>query len=195
MDLAGFVLAAAGPCLGSQCATLKDLETQIHATVQDWPTLHQISAKITDTYLCKSIDRLEAAGVKQVEGESVAGHAATTMQLLMQLRELTLGIKLGHRGRFIRCLKYIYPIFYAGGRYNYAAEVGDLLHNITHDWPKESVPMLVGGLLMNTSGRPDGFKDVDIGENTTMERHQREGPWYQHDSARPESNNSGTGAG
>lgn len=165
VDLAALVIAAAGASLpsGSECTTLDDLERRLNTTVSDWTSLRQLSEKITDVYLTSSLDRLEAVGVKKVASESVVGHATLTMQLLMQLRELTMGIKMGHRGRIVRCLKYLYPIFYAGGSYNYAAEVGDLLHNIEHDWPKESVPVLVGGLVMNTSGRPDGFKDVDLG--------------------------------
>jgi hypothetical protein len=53
-------------------------------------------------------------------------------------------------------------MYYAGKSYNYAHECMELLHNIHHDWPSDSAKVLTAGMLVNTTGREDGFVEVDM---------------------------------
>jgi hypothetical protein len=59
-------------------------------------------------------------------------------------------------------IKYWAPMFYAGEGYNYANECMELLHNLIHDWPKDTATILRNGMLVNTTGDPRKFKETDI---------------------------------
>jgi hypothetical protein len=84
------------------------------------------------------------------------------MHDLMTLREMRHAIKHGHPERMERMLKYWAPMYYAGGGYNYANELMELLHNLNHDWPADISPILRGGMLINNAGRATSFKETDI---------------------------------
>ena len=43
-------------------------------------------------------------------------------------------------------------MFYGGGSYNYSNELMELLHNVEHDWPPESVNVIFDGMLVNMTG-------------------------------------------
>lgn len=53
-------------------------------------------------------------------------------------------------------------MFYAGGGYNYSNELMELLHNLIHDWPKDTALVALGGMLVNTTGKPNRFCEADI---------------------------------
>ncbi|KAG8938531.1 hypothetical protein FRC04_008352 [Tulasnella sp. 424] len=172
--LSSLVLAATSAALNLKSKTVADLMTHLAVTIKTPAQLKELSKRIADMFVSSSISRLEARKIKKLDGETVSGHATLLLQSLMIIRELTHAIKHGHLTRIVRCLKYMYPMFHAGGSYNYAAEVGEFLHNVVHDWPKESVQTLVGGLLVNTTGRSDGFKETDLnGEHYNRRLKQR----------------------
>ncbi|KAK6993225.1 hypothetical protein R3P38DRAFT_3326484 [Favolaschia claudopus] len=80
----------------------------------------------------------------------------------MTMREMCHAVKHGHSERVQRMLKFWTPIFYAGGSYNYANELMELLHNLIHDWPPETAEVLRAGMFMNTQGKRTTFKDTDF---------------------------------
>jgi hypothetical protein len=51
---------------------------------------------------------------------------------------------------------------FAGGGYNYAKKLMELLHNLNHDWPVDISPLIRSGMLMNNPGRATSFKETDI---------------------------------
>ncbi|KAJ8080878.1 hypothetical protein PM082_017713 [Marasmius tenuissimus] len=53
-------------------------------------------------------------------------------------------------------------MFYAGGGYNYAQETMELLHNLEHDWPSDSVQILLSRMLCNGHGRSNSFLEGDL---------------------------------
>ncbi|KAH7903018.1 hypothetical protein BJ138DRAFT_1021237, partial [Hygrophoropsis aurantiaca] len=118
--------------------------------------------QIVDTYLIPSPDRLEAKGIKTLGGITVCRNAVLTMHDLMTLREMRHAIKYGHPTRIVRMLKYWTPMFYAGLSYNYANECMELLHNLHHDWPSDTAKVLLSGMLVNTTGKRDGFVETDL---------------------------------
>ncbi|KZT65123.1 hypothetical protein DAEQUDRAFT_807422 [Daedalea quercina L-15889] len=117
---------------------------------------------IVDTYVMSSPDRLEADGIKTLQGNTLSGHAVLAMFNLMTLREMRHAIKHGHPSRILRVLKFWTPMFYAGRSYNYANECMELLHNVIHDWPKDTAKVLLAGMLVNTTGEQDGFLEADL---------------------------------
>ncbi|KAK7013388.1 hypothetical protein R3P38DRAFT_2546058 [Favolaschia claudopus] len=123
-----------------------------------------LCSRISSNFLMPSIDRLEAEGVKTVTGSTRSGHAVLLMHDLMTLREMRHAIKHGHPERMERMLKYWAPMYYAGGGYNYANELMELLHNLNHDWPADISPILRSGILMlmNNAGKASSFKETDI---------------------------------
>lgn len=126
------------------------------------PEFMGLCRRIVDMYLLPSTDALEEDGIKTVKGNTVSGHAVLMMFDLMTLREMRDAIKHGHPTRVLRILKFWTPMFYAGGGYNYSHECMELLHNYHHDWPQDTADVLFAGMLVNTTGQPDGFLEGDL---------------------------------
>jgi hypothetical protein len=108
------------------------------------------------------LDRLDAEGIKKMPGCTESGNAVLLMHDLMTVREIRIAIKHGHPERMQRMLKYWTPMFYAGGSYHYANESMELLHNLEHDWHKETALVLGAGMLVNNKGTSAKFKETDI---------------------------------
>lgn len=112
------------------------------------------------------------------------------MHDLMTVRNMRHAVKHGHPSRIVRGLKYWLPMFYAGGSANYANEMMELLHNIHHDWPKDTARVQVAAMLVNNSGEEDSFTEADMdvehlnlrvkdrtdGPNASPQRLERETP-------------------
>lgn len=122
----------------------------------------ELCETIVDNYLLPGIGGLEADGVKSVPGNTVSGHAVLLLHDLMTLHEMRDAIKKGHPQRILRVLKFWAPMYYAGGGYNYSHESMETLHNFIHDWPSDTAEVLLATMLVNTTGRPDNFKEGDL---------------------------------
>ena len=121
-----------------------------------------LATAIVDSYLLPAPSRLEALGTKTLKGNSQSGNAVLLMHDLMTLREMQHAIKHGHPQQILRMIKFWLPMFYAAGSHNYANECMELLHNFTHDWPMDYAHVAFNGMLVNPSGKPDGWKPTDI---------------------------------
>jgi len=53
-------------------------------------------------------------------------------------------------------------MFYAAGSHNYVNECMEILHNFIHDWPSDYVHVAFNGMIVNPSGKPDGWKPTNI---------------------------------
>ncbi|KAK7025885.1 hypothetical protein R3P38DRAFT_3316432 [Favolaschia claudopus] len=126
-----------------------------------------VCREAVNRFLVPSIALLEAEDIKLISGTE-SGNAVLHMHNLMTMREmrhaavLRGSVKHGHSERVQRMLKFWTPIFYAGGSYNYANKLMELLHNLTHDWPPETAEVLRAGMFMNTQGKRTTFKDTDF---------------------------------
>ena len=154
--LRALIISAAVSVLALQGA--KELSSRI-LTADEFRAM---SERIVDVYIASSPDRLEAVGIKSHKGNTICSHSVVTMFELMSLREMRDAIKHGHPTRILRMLKFWAPIFYAGRSYNYANECMELLHNLLHDWPEDAAKVLLAGMLVNTTGKPDGFLETDL---------------------------------
>lgn len=124
--------------------------------------LEEHAINIVDSFLIPSVSRLEAMGIKTDTGNTDSGNAVLLMHDLMTLREMQHAVKRGHPDRILRMVKYWMPMFYAAGSYNYSNECMELLHNYTHDWPKNYAQVAFNGMLVNPRGKQDGFKPADL---------------------------------
>lgn len=134
----------------------------VHSQTSSITTLIHIATKIVDTFLLPSIDCLEADGVKRLHSNTVLGYAVLLMHNLMTLHEMRHSIKHSHPTWLLHMLEYWTSMFYAGESYNYAHECMELLHNVKHDWPSNAASVLSAVLLVNTTGKPDGFKKGNL---------------------------------
>ncbi|KAI0337892.1 hypothetical protein BDW22DRAFT_1339041 [Trametopsis cervina] len=123
---------------------------------------NHLCVAVAEGYILPTSGALEHTGIKSVRGETVSGHALTLMHSLMTVREMRHAIKYGHPTRMLRMLKYWVAMFYGGGSYNYSNECMELLHNVLGDWPEDTAQVMLAGMLVNTTGRPDGFKEGDL---------------------------------
>ncbi|KAH7906597.1 hypothetical protein BJ138DRAFT_1162281 [Hygrophoropsis aurantiaca] len=89
-------------------------------------------------------------------------NAILFMRDALLLREFTDAVKAGDSGRVILILK-VWALSYRGsGRSKYAHEMLFLLHNITHIWPKSLVDVVFKNWLINPTGLPNAFIEVDL---------------------------------
>ncbi|KAJ7315567.1 hypothetical protein DFH08DRAFT_942843 [Mycena albidolilacea] len=116
----------------------------------------KLCTHIATQFVMPSLDRLEAEGLKRLSGSTQNANAVLLMHDLMTVLEMRQSIKFGHPERMQRMLKFWTPMFYAGGRYNYANEGMELLHNLVHDWLSEVSNILCAGMFINTQGKPNG---------------------------------------
>ncbi|KIY60728.1 hypothetical protein CYLTODRAFT_460484 [Cylindrobasidium torrendii FP15055 ss-10] len=89
-----------------------------------------------------SSDRLEALGIKEIEGPTRSGNAVTLLHHLMTLRVMRHAISMGHPSRILTILKHWIPMFYAAKSYNYAQEMMELLCNLVIDWPDDTAQVM-----------------------------------------------------
>jgi hypothetical protein len=108
------------------------------------------------------MDRMEIEGMKNLTGNIVSEHAVLLMHDLMTVCEMWHAVKHGHPSRVQCILKDWTPMFYVGEGYNYSNECMELLHNLIHDWPADTAPILCAGMLVNNVGLPGKFKEADI---------------------------------
>ncbi|KDQ17141.1 hypothetical protein BOTBODRAFT_156492, partial [Botryobasidium botryosum FD-172 SS1] len=76
--------------------------------------------------------------------------------------EYILAIKRGDMGSALIVLKYWTIAFQGAGRTKYAAELLHLCHNMRHAWPEDLKQLIINNLLVNMSGKPDGWKELDL---------------------------------
>jgi hypothetical protein len=121
-----------------------------------------VCAQVVDVFILSPVDRLEADGIKKLCGNTISGHAVLMMHNLMTMQEMWHAMRHGHPKWMQRMIKYWASMFYARGGYNYANECMELLHNLIHNWLKDTATILYNGILVNTTGDPRKFKETDF---------------------------------
>ncbi|KAF8225199.1 hypothetical protein L208DRAFT_1119482, partial [Tricholoma matsutake] len=118
----------------------------------------QMCKKFAENFVLPSVDRLEADGIKTLHGNTVSLHAVLLMHDIMTMHEMQHAVKHGHPERLQCMLKYWTPMFYAGRGYNYSNECMELLHNLIHDWPKDTALILHCGRVTSPTRQPHHFQ-------------------------------------
>ncbi|KAH9839457.1 uncharacterized protein C8Q71DRAFT_704175 [Rhodofomes roseus] len=69
---------------------------------------------------------------------------------------------MGVSGRIVLILKALALIYRGSGRTKYAQEVLFLIHNMTHIWPEELRKIVLNNWLVNPTGKPNAWVEVDL---------------------------------
>ncbi|PPQ87507.1 hypothetical protein CVT24_010731, partial [Panaeolus cyanescens] len=132
--------------------------------VTDWDTLKKHAALILEQFANPQIvdthrlDRLK----DQSKGDMVYENAILFLRDGLISREFTDAIKAGDSGRVVLVLKLWAYSFRGNGRSKYAYEMLSLIHNITNVWPKKVTDIVLNNWLLNPSGKPNSFVEVDL---------------------------------
>ncbi|KAH9886957.1 hypothetical protein C8Q73DRAFT_608284, partial [Cubamyces lactineus] len=95
------------------------------------------------------------------KGDTVFEGAILFMRDALVLREFTDAVKVGDSGRVVNVLKLWTLSFRGSGRVKYAYEMLHLIHNLTHVWPAPLRKIILQNWLVNPTGKPDAWVEVD----------------------------------
>ncbi|THV02117.1 hypothetical protein K435DRAFT_607652, partial [Dendrothele bispora CBS 962.96] len=96
------------------------------------------------------------------KGDMVYENAILFLRDALISREFTDAVKAGDSGRILLVLKIWALSFRGNGRTKYAYEMLHLIHSVTSVWPKEIRNIVLNNWLVNTTGKPDSFLEVDL---------------------------------
>ncbi|KAH9914215.1 uncharacterized protein B0H18DRAFT_887406 [Fomitopsis serialis] len=164
----------------SSCASLEDYSKHV-----SWTQLQAHVAEIVDRYTSsRTVSRLRTARAAEIQeqshdlaqvsaeppprendrlqGDMVYENALLFMRDALVLRALTDAIKAGVSGHVVLLLKALGMIYRGSGRTKYAQEVLFLCHNLTHVWPEGLRYIVLENWLINPTGKPDSWVEVDL---------------------------------
>ncbi|KAL1721533.1 hypothetical protein EV715DRAFT_271156 [Schizophyllum commune] len=130
----------------------------------DWATLKGHAEAIVDRYADARVaerHRRERERGNEDAGDQVFESAVLFLRDALLLQEFKDAIKSGDSGRVLTVLESWVFSYRGLGRVQYANEVLILLHNYKIVWPKKIRDILLQNWLVNTTGRPNGFLEVD----------------------------------
>ncbi|KAF6743049.1 hypothetical protein DFP72DRAFT_859600 [Ephemerocybe angulata] len=141
------------------------------AAVDKWQDVEAHAEQILNLYadqrqvqlLREQREASEAAGTStQPSGDMVFENAILFMRDALLSREFTDSIKAGDSGRVVLVLKMWALSFRGNGRTKYAYEMLALIHNLNQVWPKSVANIVLKNWLLNPTGRPNAFVEVDL---------------------------------
>ncbi|KAJ7267076.1 hypothetical protein C8J57DRAFT_1181731 [Mycena rebaudengoi] len=104
-----------------------------------------------------------AAGTDGVPpGDQIFENSCLFLRDALISREFTDSIKAGDSGRIVLVLKLLALSFRGNGRTKYAYEMLHLIHNLTHVWPKPIRDIVLNNWLVNPTGKPFSWVEVDL---------------------------------
>ncbi|KAJ7919732.1 hypothetical protein B0H13DRAFT_2230835 [Mycena leptocephala] len=95
-------------------------------------------------------------------GDQIFENACLFMRDALISREFTDSIKAGDSGRIVLVVKLLALSFRGNGRSKYAYEMLHLIHNLTHVWPKPIRAIVLNNWLVNPTGNPFSWVEVDL---------------------------------
>ncbi|KAL1699001.1 hypothetical protein EV121DRAFT_217137 [Schizophyllum commune] len=130
----------------------------------DWATLKGHAEAIVDRYADARVaerHRRDRERGREDAGDQVFESAVLFLRDALLLQEFKDAIKSGDSGRIITVLESWVFSYRGLGRVQYANETLVLLHNYKLVWPKKIRDILLQNWLVNTTGRPNAFLEVD----------------------------------
>ncbi|KII85581.1 hypothetical protein PLICRDRAFT_31751 [Plicaturopsis crispa FD-325 SS-3] len=146
-------------------------------SVSSWGTLEKHAAEIVNKYASSAVvadmrwrrqaQENAAAANPLAEpctpaGDMILENAILFLRDALISREFTDAIKCGDSGRVVLVLKTWAIGFRGNGRTKYAHEMLHLCHNISHVWPKGLRDIVFNNWLLNPTGRPNAWVEVDL---------------------------------
>ncbi|KAJ7759308.1 hypothetical protein B0H14DRAFT_3596127 [Mycena olivaceomarginata] len=95
-------------------------------------------------------------------GDQIFENASLLLRDALISREFTDSIKAGDSGRIVLVLKLLALSFRGNRRSKYAHEMLHLIHNLTHVWPKPIRNIVLNNWLVNPTGNPFSWVEVDL---------------------------------
>ncbi|KAG2008793.1 hypothetical protein CC2G_014185 [Coprinopsis cinerea AmutBmut pab1-1] len=96
------------------------------------------------------------------KGDMVLENAILFLRDSLISREFTDAVKSGDSGRVVLVLKIWALSFRGNGRTKYAYEMLSIIHNLQKVWPKPIADIVLNNWLLNPTGRPNSFVEVDL---------------------------------
>ncbi|KAK0219336.1 hypothetical protein EDD85DRAFT_924132 [Armillaria nabsnona] len=139
---------------------------KVAESVQDWDMLVTLASTIKSQFTNVNVmedlrDERKSADITE-KGDIVYKNTVLFLRDGLIAREFHDAIKCGDSGCILLVLK-IWALSYRGsGRTKYAYEMLYIIHNLTHVWPKGIRDIILNNWLVNTTGRDNGFCEVDL---------------------------------
>ncbi|KAJ7660439.1 hypothetical protein B0H17DRAFT_1260445 [Mycena rosella] len=146
-------------------STLEDCANSITSFAQ----LESYAARIQTEYANAEVvsklrwDRKMAHGTDGAPpGDEIFENASLLLRDAIISREFTDSIKAGDSGRIVLVVKLLALGFRGNGRSKYPYEMLHLIHNLTHVWPKPIRDIVLNNWLVNPTGNPFSWVEVDL---------------------------------
>ncbi|KII93222.1 hypothetical protein PLICRDRAFT_100248 [Plicaturopsis crispa FD-325 SS-3] len=179
-------------CTPTTAHKIEEHRTPLHPINASWSVLEEHATKIVDKYASSAVvadmrwrrqAQTNAAAANPLAepsvpaGDMVFENAILFLRDALISREFTDAIKCGDSGRVVLVLKTWAIGFRGSGRTKYAHEmlhlwkpngkvvIGhgyNLCHNISHVWPKGLRDIVFNNWLLNPTGRPNAWVEVDL---------------------------------
>ncbi|KAJ7859626.1 hypothetical protein B0H14DRAFT_2577057 [Mycena olivaceomarginata] len=110
-----------------------------------------------------SMNRIDCVwGIDSRCGDEIYENACLFLRDGLVSREFTDSIKAGDSGRVVIIVKLLALSFRGNGRSKYAYKMLHLIHNLTHVWPKPLRAIILNNWLLNPTGKPFSWVEVDL---------------------------------
>ncbi|KAG6908630.1 hypothetical protein DXG01_003955 [Tephrocybe rancida] len=145
--------------------TLEEYTTK----VKDWKDFkahaEQVYDKFVNTKVVDDLRQQRAACSPDgpiTTGDMVFENGVLFLRDALISREYSDAIKSGDSGRVLLVLKTWALSFRGSGRTKYAYEMLHIIHNLTSVWPKPVRDIILNNWLLNPTGKPNSFVEVDL---------------------------------
>ncbi|KAJ7768938.1 hypothetical protein B0H16DRAFT_1307636 [Mycena metata] len=147
-------------------STLDECAASVETYAQLEDLAASIQVKFANAELVSEL-RWQRSTAQTAEGEVPPGdqifeNSCLLLRDALISREFTDSIKAGDSGRIVLVLKLLALSFRGNGRSKYAYEMLHLIHNLTHVWPKPIRDIVLNNWLVNPTGNPFSWVEVDL---------------------------------
>ncbi|KAI0321599.1 hypothetical protein OF83DRAFT_1050951 [Amylostereum chailletii] len=130
-----------------------------------WEELETYARQVVDVYT----DTRHVAALRHARqlkgpkfGDMVYENGILFFRDALILREFSDAIKSGDSGRVFAVLKRWALAYRGSGRSKYGYETMYFIYMMTHVWPKPIVKIVLDNVLVNPTGKPDAWHEVDL---------------------------------
>ncbi|KAJ7038344.1 hypothetical protein C8F04DRAFT_1256355 [Mycena alexandri] len=154
------LLLVSGKSTLDECAASIDTYAQLEALAGSIQTKFANAELVSDLRWQRSTAQPAEGAVPP--GDQIFENSCLLLRDVLISREFTDSIKAGDSGRIVLVLKVLALSFRGNGRSKYAYEMLHLIHNLTHVWPKPLRNIILNNWLVNPTGNPFSWVEVDL---------------------------------
>ncbi|TFK17588.1 hypothetical protein FA15DRAFT_578966, partial [Coprinopsis marcescibilis] len=135
--------------------------------VRDWETLEKHATAIVNQFANPQRVANMRQERKDSGGDMILENSILFLRDALVSCEFTDAVKCGDSGQVVLVLKVWALGFRGNGHSKYAHKMLHFLHNISKVWPKKIVDIILNNWLLNPSGCPNLFVEVDLVQEHT----------------------------